>query len=149
MGSPVRARSLKPGVFKNELLGGADPLLTILFEGLWCMADREGRLEASAPAHLAPRSSPYRLIVTEKRAHTMLSWLHDNGFIVRYELSQKRYIQVIEFLKHQRPHSNEAPSIIQPLTSTSGIPRSAASITKVDSGHKQVEQVLRSDSPLL
>ena len=41
----MRARNLKPGFFKNDALAECDPLARILFEGLWCMADREGRLE--------------------------------------------------------------------------------------------------------
>ena len=41
----MRARNLKPSIFKNELLAVADPLYTLVFEGLWCLADREGRLE--------------------------------------------------------------------------------------------------------
>ena len=40
-----RARNVKPGFFKNELLAECEPLARILFEGLWCEADREGRLE--------------------------------------------------------------------------------------------------------
>ncbi|MEI6309491.1 MAG: hypothetical protein WCP58_07610, partial [bacterium] len=41
----MRARNLKPGFFKNEYLGKLDPLVRLLFAGLWCLADRKGRLE--------------------------------------------------------------------------------------------------------
>lgn len=41
----ARSRNIKPGLFKNEVLGVADPIYTILFQGLWVLADREGRLE--------------------------------------------------------------------------------------------------------
>ena len=41
----ARARNIKPGFFKNEILGVADPLYSLLFEGLWVLADRAGRLE--------------------------------------------------------------------------------------------------------
>jgi hypothetical protein len=112
----VRARNLKPGFFKNEILGSADPLLGILFEGLWCMADREGRLE-DRPLRICATVFPYRRSVTEKKAAAMLRWLHDEGFIARYEVAGKRYIQVLEFLSHQNPHKNEAPSKIPALTS--------------------------------
>ena len=36
----ARARSLKPAIFKNEVLGTADLIYTVLFEGLWTLADR-------------------------------------------------------------------------------------------------------------
>src|SRR5262244_3073085 len=60
LGGPrlIRARNIKPGIFKNELLGAADPLLTLLFEGLWCMADREGRLE-DRPLRIKAEIFPY------------------------------------------------------------------------------------------
>jgi hypothetical protein len=45
----MRARSIKPGICDNEILGTADPLYTLLFERLWMMADREGRLEDRIP----------------------------------------------------------------------------------------------------
>ena len=72
----MRARNLKPGLFKNEILGSADALLTILFEGLWCMADREGRLE-DRPLRICAVIFPYRRTVTERRMNTMLQWLFE------------------------------------------------------------------------
>ena len=41
----ARARNIKPGFFLNEELGVLPPLVRILFAGLWCIADRDGRLE--------------------------------------------------------------------------------------------------------
>ena len=41
----MRARNLKPGFFQNEYLADLPPLARILFCGLWCSADRNGRLE--------------------------------------------------------------------------------------------------------
>lgn len=104
----ARARNIKPSLFKNELLGVADPLLTLLFEGLWLLADREGRLE-DRPMRIKADIFPYRegLDLNE-----MLSWLHDNDFIVRYSVGGKDYIEVCNFAKHQNPHKNEVESEI-------------------------------------
>ena len=107
----MRARNLKPGLFKNELLGGADPLITILFEGLWCLADREGRLE-DRPLRICAEVFPYRRNVTDKKVVTMLSWLHEQKFIERYEVAGQKFIRVIEFRKHQKPHKREIESVI-------------------------------------
>ena len=103
----ARARNIKPGLFKNEVLGVADPLFTLLFEGLWLLADREGRLE-DRPLRIKAEIFPYRDI----DADTMLSWLEENGFIQRYTAAGKKYIQVCEFVKHQNPHKNEPDSSI-------------------------------------
>lgn len=146
----MRSRSLKPGLFRNEILGNADPLVTILFEGLWCLADREGRLE-DRPLRICAQVFPYRRQVTEKRCDRMLQMLHDWVFIQRYEVAGRRYIQVVEFLKHQRPHSNEAPSIIPGLTSKDGAPRSPLTSTNGASAAHQGKPgfALTPDSGLL
>jgi hypothetical protein len=128
----MRARNLKPGFFKNELLGSVDPLISILFAGLWGIADREGRLE-DRPLRICAELFPYRRAVTETKVDAFLGWLHEHGFIVRYQLSGKSYIQINEFLKHQRPHSNETPSSIPGLSSNGGLPRSEALATMVES----------------
>ncbi|WP_336695655.1 hypothetical protein [Delftia acidovorans] len=102
----ARARNIKPGLFKNEILGVADPIYTLLFEGLWVLADREGRLE-DRPLRIKAEVFPYRDGVN---VDEMLSWLQANGFIVRYEADGKKCIAVCEFVKHQNPHKNESES---------------------------------------
>ena len=102
----ARARNIKPGLFKNEILGVADPIYTLLFEGLWVLADREGRIE-DRPLRIKAEIFPYRegLNIDE-----MLNWLQTNGFIRRYEARGKKCIVVCEFVKHQNPHKNESDS---------------------------------------
>lgn len=75
----ARARNIKPGLFKNEVLGVADPLYTLLFEGLWVLADREGRLE-DRPLRIKAEILPYRDGID---VDAMLNWLQENGFITR------------------------------------------------------------------
>jgi hypothetical protein len=106
----ARARNIKPGFFKNEILGVADPLYSILFEGLWVLADRSGRLE-DRPLRIKGEIFPYRDGIDME---AMLGWLQSEGFIRRYIVAGKRYILVLEFVKHQNPHKNEAESILPP-----------------------------------
>lgn len=115
----MRARNLKPSLFKNELLAVADPLYTVIFEGLWCLADREGRLE-DRPARIHFDINPGRALETTENA---LAWLHDNGFILRYQVGQGRYIQVIKFKEHQNPHHKEPPSKIPAPGQAQDLPR--------------------------
>jgi len=102
-----RARSLKPGFFKNELLAEIDPLGRLLFEGMWCEADREGRLE-DRPKRLKAEYLPY----DDCDADELIQALADRGFVIRYEVEGCRYIQVTNFARHQNPHKAEKPSSI-------------------------------------
>lgn len=102
----ARARNIKPGFFKNEILGVADPLYSLLFEGLWVLADRSGRLE-DRPLRIKGEVFPYR---DGLNVDAMLNWLEYNGFIRRYTAQGKKCILVLEFVKHQNPHKNETES---------------------------------------
>ena len=103
----MRARNIKPGFFKNEALGEIEPLGRILFAGLWCMADREGRLE-DRPKRIKAEVLPYESTSAEK----LLKALKESGFIIRYSVNGCNYIQIINFRKHQNPHIKEVASSI-------------------------------------
>lgn len=106
----ARSRNIKPGLFKNEILGVADPIYTLAFEGLWLLADKAGRLE-DRPLRIKAETFPYR---DGLNIEAILDWLVTAKFIVRYALNGKRYIEIINFTKHQNPHKNEAESEIPP-----------------------------------
>jgi DnaD/phage-associated family protein len=103
----ARARNIKPGFFKNEELAELDPLARILFAGLWCLADREGRLE-DRPKRIKAEILPY----DDCDINEYLCELQDKGFILRYTVAGNKYIQVINFTAHQNPHHKEIASII-------------------------------------
>ncbi|QIE23541.1 hypothetical protein SBC1_14280 [Caballeronia sp. SBC1] len=103
----ARARNIKPGVMENEELAELDPIARLLFIYLWMLADREGRLE-DRPKKIKAKALPY----DNADADEILCALHENGFIVRYELAGTKYIQIANFSKHQKPHSNETASEI-------------------------------------
>ena len=103
----MRARNLKPGFFKNEVLAELDPLGRLLFVGLWCLADREGRLE-DRPKRIKAEVLPYDSCDVNK----FLSELAEFGFILRYKANGQNYIQIANFTKHQSPHIKEAASTI-------------------------------------
>lgn len=107
----MRARSIKPGICDNEVLGTADPFYTLLFERLWMIADREGRLE-DRPLRIKAQAFPYR---DGLDVEPMLKWLTKEGFISRYEAGGKRIIQVLMFSRHQSPHKNEQGSVLPPM----------------------------------
>lgn len=102
-----RARNLKPGFFTNDVLAEVQPLGRILFAGLWCLADREGRLE-DRPKKIKAEILPYDNCNVDK----LLEDLQGSSFILRYEVNGVRYIQILAFAKHQNPHVREPASII-------------------------------------
>lgn len=102
-----RSRNIKPGFFANEYLAECSPLSRLLFAGLWCEADRAGRLE-DRPKRIKVAVLPY----DECNVDDLLSELAEAGFIHRYEVGESKYIQILAFEKHQNPHKNECASTI-------------------------------------
>jgi hypothetical protein len=105
----MRARLLKPGFFTNEELARLPVRARLLFAGLWCLADREGRLE-DRPERIGAAVFPYERINVARLIQT----LADARFVKRYECASSRYIVLPQFCTHQHPHPREAPSLLPP-----------------------------------
>ena len=138
----ARARNIKPGLFKNEILGVADPHFTLLFAGLWLLADRAGRLE-DRPLRIKAEIFPYRDGVS---VDDMLTWLQVNGFIDRYEVKGVRVIRIVNFEKHQNPHKNEAPSELPCHTQSDASTPEGIGATSEEIGSARADS-LSTDSP--
>lgn len=105
----ARARNIKPGFFKNEDLAELSADVRLLFIGLWTLADREGRLE-DRPKRIKGELFPFEMSDVD----SMLTQLQTSGFVIRYEVSGSRFLQVVNFVKHQDPHYKEKASEIPP-----------------------------------
>lgn len=103
----MRARSIKPGFFDNEILAEAGPYAQILFAGLWCLADKSGRLE-DRPKRIKAKIFPY--YEPKPSVENLLNTLEGLGFIIRYSVNGKKIISIINFLRHQSPHHTEKES---------------------------------------
>lgn len=103
----ARARNIKPGFFKNYDLADAGPQVQLLFAGLWCLADRDGRLE-DKPRLIKAELFPYY----EFDVNGGLTALERLKFICRYEVDDVPIIQVLNFKKHQSPHNTEKASVL-------------------------------------
>lgn len=106
----ARIRSVKIGFFRNEDLCVFGPFHRLLFEGLWLLADKAGRLE-DRPKRIHADLFPFDPTLD---IDAMIDELADgpNPFISRYEVEGKKYIAVLNFLRHQRPHHTEPASTI-------------------------------------
>lgn len=116
----ARMRALKPGFFTHEDLTELSPWHRLCFEGLWCHADREGRLEdrwKRLQAGIFPYESSYPVVgpndqVTRLTFPALLDDLVARGFVLRYEVDEQRYLAIPPdaWKRHQRPRDDEAPS---------------------------------------
>ena len=104
----ARARNIKPGFFIDGDLGELDIYARMLFAGLWCLADREGRLK-DKPKDIKVQILPFDNVEVDGLLDSLCP-----KFITRYEVDGQRYIQVNNFHKHQSPHKNEMESEIPP-----------------------------------
>lgn len=103
----MRSRNIKPNFFLNEDLAELSHTARLLFIGLWCFADKEGRFEWR-PLRIKAAIFPYDEKVDIKKS---LAELSSKGLIIQYG-NDNEFGCVPKFSKHQRPHVREAESII-------------------------------------
>ena len=114
----MRIRSITPGFFKNEGISELPAMHRLLFIGLWCLADKEGRLEDRVK-RIKIEIFPYDNYDAEKG----LKELEKAGFILRYKVNanisdrilapeqpvtEVALIQIRNFTKHQRISGKES-----------------------------------------
>lgn len=122
----MRARNIKPGFFSNDQLAECTALARLLYIGLWCCADRDGRME-DRPRKIKGCVFPFE-DSSECNIDALLTELASAGFIVRYEVDGRKFIDIPTFSEHQRPHKHEKQS---------AIPRRVESTTKVRRRNRQ------------
>jgi len=121
----MRARNIKPSFFKNEVLGDLPMECRILFIGLWMMADKDGFLECR-PKKIKAELFPYDDMDSSnvmKFLEKLCNFNPNEKLIELYyergeEDPNPRFIQIINFRKHQSPHKNEKDSEINELLSS-------------------------------
>lgn len=101
----ARSRNIKPGFFTNEELAEMPFENRLLFIGIWCIADKSGRLEFR-PKRIKAQIFPY----DDVNVMHGLCMLHASSFIVFYKVDGKIYIQICNWDKHQSPHHKEVES---------------------------------------
>lgn len=109
-----RIRYIKPEFFHDEDIASLDYITRLVFIGLWCWADKAGRLE-DRPQYLNSMIFPYEKVDFEKcleQLSTKIKTKSQNPFIIRYEINGRKYIEIVAFMKHQATHNSEKPSVI-------------------------------------
>lgn len=105
----MRARNIKPSFFKNAELADAGSAAQLLFVGLWCLADRDGRIK-DQPRVIKAELFPYYDLDVNRE----LTVIERLGFIRRYVSGGIGVIEVVNFKKHQSPHHTEKKSELPP-----------------------------------
>ena len=109
----MRSRTIRPGFFDNFDLGRLSRDARLLFAGLWCIADREGRM-LDLPRRIAAEVFPHDSEGIEADVTLWLAQLASIDVIQRYEVNGGKYIVINNFTKHQKIHKDEALSRIPP-----------------------------------
>lgn len=135
----MRARNIKPGFFSNELLGTYEPIITLLFAGLWCLADKDGILE-DRPLRIKAELFPYREGLD---INGYITVMERDAFLTRYEVAGVKYIQINNFAKHQSPHHTEKAKGYPKPQEIQGL-KCKPVLTPLNNGKQQVPT--RSDS---
>ena len=110
-----RIRYLKPEFFSDEDLADLTFQTRLAYAGLWCYADKEGRLE-DRPKYLKAMIFPYDNIDMDKQLEILTHPKRGNGvpFIQRYSVGDLKLIQILSWKKHQHLHHTERDSIFPP-----------------------------------
>lgn len=124
----MRKRVLSPGFFENPDLSELEPRARLLFAGLWCVADREGRLTDDV-RRIRAAVFPYEPTLD---VSALIAALAAAGFLIRYKAGGEGVIWIPTFLDHQQPHIRETPSRLPVYVprSTEGEPKADLGIAK-------------------
>ena len=96
----ARIRTIKPEFPQSESVGKLSRDARLLFVLIWTHVDDEGRSRA-ASRMLASLLFPYDDDAPKLVGH-WLDELEENGFIQRYDVEGARYLQVVNWTKHQK-----------------------------------------------
>jgi hypothetical protein len=96
---------LKPDFWSDESIVALSDSAKLMFQGLWNLADREGRIE-DKPLTIGFKVRPW----DPQSAPALLAELTRAELIVRYEVAGVKCIGVPGLTKHQRIHPKEMAS---------------------------------------
>ena len=118
-----RALEISPGFYKNEDLAECSIWARFIFLDCGCWPTGKVALRI-APKRIKGRAASIRFA----RRRAAFERAESAGFIERYEVDGRAFIQIVAFSKHQNPHHREPESNIpapqSPRLSTDGTHKS-------------------------
>ncbi len=137
----MRARNIKPGFFKSDTLGGCSPLARLLYQGLWCLADHEGRMRYR-PRRLKVEVLPYDSVEVSELLAELVAADMEDPLLIPYggSAEEPQYLWLPKFKRHQNPTSKERakPSPLPPCPAEPGFaPTSKGDAAGPGPGHNR------------
>lgn len=131
----ARIRYIKPEFFDSEQVASVTPTARLLFAGLWTIADREGRFEFSS-RRLKAKLFPYDNLQVDPLLAELYGAVGKDGkrLVEFYRAEGALYGWMPSFTKHQRPHPNEAASVIPPPGTGTPAPPDSWNVTSARDG---------------
>lgn len=108
-----RIRYLKPNFFKDEHIAELPHWVRLLYQGLWVLADKAGRLH-DRPRWIKAEVFPYEELNIEEglKRLSVIKSCSCRPFIIRYKVRGENYIEIVKWEDHQKPHHTEKDSSI-------------------------------------
>lgn len=98
----ARSRNIKPAFFTDDKLGDLEPIVRLVFIGMWTIADFRGCIE------YRPKMMKVQLIPYDNHDITNIVNILEQARLIRmYSGGEKNYIKIVNFERHQNPHKNE------------------------------------------
>lgn len=116
----ARIRTIKPEFFTSESVLSVSPLARLFFIGLWCEADREGRIKWK-PKTLKFRYLPADAVDIEDLSEELI----EEDMISIYTVDGTEYCQIPSFTSHQVINNRERESEIPAFNSNASTTRQA------------------------
>ena len=116
----ARIRTIKPDFWTDETLTECSLSARLLFIGSWNFADDNGNLEHSAK-QLKMKIFP----ADDIKVTPLLNELVAHGLLIEYSVSDKKYLHIRGFLKHQvinRPSKSNIPPFDDSLRTHGTLP---------------------------
>lgn len=135
----MRARNLKPSFFTDDALVEQQPLVRLLFQGLWCLADCRGVLD-DRPKQIKMRVLPADDIDVDAALTQLQGCRTSDGapMVFRYrDAAGRALVLLTNFKRHQKPHPKEKPGngllpTIEQLAEAGFPPEKVADLVPVD-----------------
>lgn len=96
---------LSPNLFTDAKMKLLEPIEILVFQALWCHADRVGVLR-DKPEDLSVQVLPWLNLDMDR----ILARLVEVGLVLRYSSDRGSMLWVPKFLEHQKPHQHERDS---------------------------------------
>lgn len=107
----MKIRSVHPGFFSDPTLAKLTPHARILYVGLWCYCDDDGRGEW-LPKHIDGALFPHEAV----HIHGLLGELERVGKLIRYEVAGRQYFVLPAFGRWQHPKYKRTSNVPPPPT---------------------------------